>query len=383
ALAANPELRALAAQVVAAAGAYRQSGAVANPELVVESEDFGSDRPSDVASQRTISLSQAIEWPGKRSARRQAAGLARDVAANDLERARRDVLAEVDRAFATLLGAQQRLAITAENARTAREVSAAVAALVVAGESSPIEESRAQGDEALAAIDQASAERDVDLARHGLAALWGEEQPSSIVAAGELAHEVTLPAREQALAALAALPDLRRWDLERSRHESLLTLAARQTLPDLAVSVGTRSYGGSDGRAWVVGIAVPLPLFSRFAGARAEASARLEQVKQERRAEEVRLAVAFLAAHETLARATAEVRTLRDDVVPRAIAVYDALNEGYRRGKFRLLDLLEARRSLAASRLRYLDALVRMNAAEADLQRLIPEDERPETGAQQ
>ncbi|MBI4917575.1 MAG: TolC family protein [Acidobacteria bacterium] len=383
ALAANPALQALAAQVNAAAGAFRQSGAFANPDLVVESEDFGGDRPPDVTSQRTLSFSQAIEWPGKRSARREAAGLARDVATRDLERARRDVLAEVDRRFATLLGAQQRLAITAENARTAREVSAAVAALVGAGEVSPIEESRAQGDEALAAIDQSTAERDVDIARRALALLWGEEQPASVVAAGELAHEVALPAREEALAALATLPDVRRWDLETSRQVSLVTLASRLALPDLALSVGTRSYSGSDGRAWVAGVAVPLPLFTQFAGARAEASARLEQVKFERRAEEVRLSVAFVTAHETLARAISEVRTLRDDVVPRATNVYDALNEGYRRGKFRLLDLLEARRSLAASRLRYLDALVRLNIAEADLRRLIPDARTSETGAQQ
>jgi len=73
---------------------------------------------------------------------------------------------------------------------------------------------------------------------------------------------------------------------------------------------------------------------------------------------------------------------LRDEVLPRASNVYEALNEGYRRGKFRLLDLLEARRTLAQTRLRYVDALVRLNIANADLRRFLPDDAADAIGAQ-
>ncbi len=382
ALAANPGLAALAAGVAAAAGASRQAGAFSNPELTVEAEDFGGDRPNEVQAQRTLSISQSIEWPGKRAARRQAAGLARDVASLDLERGRRDLLADVDRSFAVLLGAQERLAITGENARTAREVTAAVSALVEAGEVSPIEEARAQGDEALAAIDLANAERDVDLARRALAVLWAEEQPGPFAAAGDLAEAVRLPDRLAAVEALAALPDLARWDAETARTATLLDLAGRQALPDFTASVGTRTYSGLNGNALVASLAFPLPLLTRYAGARAEASARLEQARYERRAAETQVARAFLAAHETLSRAIDEVDSLQREVLPRAEQVYEALNEGYRRGKFRLVDLLDARRTLAQARLRHVEALTRLNVAAADLRRLVPEGGTNDDGAQ-
>lgn len=382
ALSVSPELQGLAAQVQAAEGAYRQARAFANPDLVLEAEDFGGSGTLDVTSQRTFSISQSIEWFGKRSARVHAAQLARNVSVRDLARGRRDILAEVDRKFATLLGAQERAAIAKQNAQTAHEVTQAVSALVAAGEVSPIEEARAQGDEALASIDLANALRDVDLARRALAQLWGEDAPSFAAAAGTLTLTATVPDRETALAAIASLPDLTRWDAEAARQASLVTLARRQALPDLTLSVGTRSYSGSSERAYVAGVALPIPLFTQFAGARAEASARQQQVKHDRRAEEARVAVAFLSAHETLSWAIDEARALRDEVLPRALNVYEALNEGYRRGKFRLLDLLEARRTLAQTRLRYVDALVRLNIADADLRRLIQDDPNDENGAQ-
>jgi len=368
--------------VQAAEGAYRQARAIANPDLGFEVEDFGGSGSLDVASQSTFSISQDVEWFGKRSARIDAARLERDVTVRDLARSRRDLLAEVDRKFATLLGAQERAAIAELNAQTAQEVTQAVSNLVTAGEVSPIEESRAEGDQALASIELANAVRDADLARRALARLWGDDIAAFSAAAGTLATTAALPERDAALAELGALPDLTRWDAEEARQASLVTLARRLALPDLTLSVGARTYSGRDGSAYVAGLALPIPLFTQYAGARAEASARQEQATYDRRADEVRIRVEFLSAYETLSQAIDEARALRDEVLPRASKVYEALNEGYRRGKFSLLDLLEARRTLAQTRLHYIDALVRLNIADADLRRLIPDDTEDTIGAQ-
>ncbi len=47
--------------------------------------------------------------------------------------------------------------------------------------------------------------------------------------------------------------------------------------------------------------------------------------------------------------------------------VYDSVEEGYRRGKFRLLELLDARRTLTVAVLRRNDALVAAGLAAAEL----------------
>jgi outer membrane protein TolC len=47
--------------------------------------------------------------------------------------------------------------------------------------------------------------------------------------------------------------------------------------------------------------------------------------------------------------------------------------EGYRRGQFGLIDLLDARRSLVHSRLQYIDALQAVWIARAELRRFVGE----------
>ena len=371
ALEGNPRLRAAGAEVHAADGALRQAKAILNPQLEATAEDVGGDLPHWGQSQTTFSVSQPLEVPGKRKARAEAARFLKEAARQDFLRLRLDLLAEVDRRFATLLGAQERKLVAAENLDTAREVSAAVAALVEAGEASPIEALRARSDEGLAQIDLRGAERELDLARRELALLMGQQDPAFARAEGQLEEEVPVPDEGTALAGLSSLPDMARWRAEASRSEADLRLARRSRWPDLSLSAGWRRYAATGGHAYVAGLALSLPVFNTGAGAVIESSARLDQANLLSRAEEIRLESGLRSAREVLLKASEESRDLRDRVVPSALQIYEALNEGYRRGKFRLLDLLEARRSLAAAKLQYLDALVRLNAAKADLERLL------------
>jgi cobalt-zinc-cadmium efflux system outer membrane protein len=292
------------------------------------------------------------------------------VSRQDLGRRRLDLLSDVDRRFAELLGAQERCEIASENLETAQEMVEAVTALVEAGETSPIEASRTEIERDLAEIDWQAALKDRDLARRELARLLGQAEPGFQQADGSLVQEVVVPAESDVTNALGRLPDLTRWDDENRRLEASLKLAQRTPWPDLTLSAGIRRYAETQERAYLVGISVPIPLFSRGRGAVIEASARLDQGRLQREAEETRLRMTFASVRLMLEQSASEVQRLRDRVVPNAQQIYDALSEGYRRGKFRLLDLLEARRSLASTRLRYVDALVRLNLAKAELDRL-------------
>ena len=339
ALAANPALAASRARLRAAQAGVDVVRALPNPEASYELEDFGASAAADVERQTTVTLTQSLELFGKRGARVAGARRESDVAAYDLEADRRDLLAQVDRRFAALLGAQLRLEIAGENRATADEVAAAVRALVDAGEASPIEAARAESEQALAGIDGRAAERNAAAAARALAELWGETAPAFGKAEGTLAERVPLPDPAAVLPRLVELPDLGRWTAEVGRLESRLAFARRQAVPDVAVSAGKRWYGDGGGHGYVAAVTMALPVLSQFGGARATASAELDQATQARRAAEVRVRAAFLLAHETLARSIEEAHTVREEVLPRARQVYEALNEGYRRGKFRLLDL--------------------------------------------
>ena len=220
ALAANPELRVGRGAAAAVAGAYRQARAFANPELVIEAEDFGGNLPADTPTQRTFSISQSVEWFGKRSARVEAARLEREVAALDLARQRRDIVAEVERRFAALLGAQERRAI-AEREHGHRSGGHSGGRRPGRGRRGVADRGGpAPADEALADIDHAPGATSISSGR-ALASSGASDRFVLHARAGRLAQTVAAARPRRALAALALLPDLTRWDAEVARRQAL------------------------------------------------------------------------------------------------------------------------------------------------------------------
>ena len=85
-------------------------------------------------------------------------------------------------------------------------------------------------------------------------------------------------------------------------------------------------------------------------------------------------------AHEALAGSLEVVRAYRELTRPQVRRAYDAVSEGYRRGKFPLIDLLDARRSLAETELGYIDALLELWSARIGLERLLAQGDNATGG---
>ncbi|MEW5763933.1 MAG: TolC family protein [Acidobacteriota bacterium] len=367
----SPDLASASAALRAARGAARLARGLSNPTLEVGRDDFGGQSPSiERAPLESIGLSQTVRLGGKRRAEAEAADSARAAAEEEYRRRRLDLLAEVEREFARWLGAQASERIAAENLDTARAVREAVLSLVEAGEASAIEAVKAQNEMDLAEIDLRGAERERTLARERLARVLGMDAAGLGSAAGELPERAEVPDEAAVLSAVEGLPDLGRWREEARRLEATVDRARREAIPDPTFSFGVKRYTVTRERAYFASVSIPLPLLNRNRGGVIEASARLDQGRMEWRAEELRLRTSASAARSALRSSAAEVEALRDRILPNAERVYAAVHEGYRRGKFRLLDLLEARRSLAALRLRFVDARIRLSLAKTDLDRL-------------
>ena len=179
ALRGNPRLRAFSLQVRAAEARRLQAGLLPNPELSLEVEEFGGTggRAAFRGAQTTLALTQVLQLGGKRAKREKAAALERDLAAWDFLEARIDVYARTAKAFVRLLAAQERLAVAREGRDLARRLRELSAARVRAGKASPLEETKAALQLSVARVALERARREVDLARRGLAALWGEARP--------------------------------------------------------------------------------------------------------------------------------------------------------------------------------------------------------------
>ncbi len=383
ALASNPELEAALSAAAAAGGALRQARAWANPEIGFDAEEVGGDQPGWDRAEVTWTLAQRLEIFGTRGARTRAALHGRDAAALSADAARLDLLAEVDRRFAHALVAQSRIEAFEASDSLAVETVRAVAALVEAGEVSPIALDRAEAERSQVTTRLLAVRFEHVSAVRSLAQLWGSREPDFSGVRGSLDVTPRLPDRDSLHAAALELPDLRRADAEVQRAAAEAVLAGRERLPEVVVHGGLRRFNASDEFSFVGGLGLSLPLFDRRGGKRDEARARLSQARAERAAVQSRIGLARATAYDALAVALETSRSLRDESLPRAQAVHAAVQEGYRRGKFGLLDLIDARRFLLQTRLEYIDALQSVWTARADLARLASQGVTPGEGESQ
>jgi cobalt-zinc-cadmium efflux system outer membrane protein len=376
ALAQSPDLASFAWETRARDARLLQAGRLTNPSLNVLAEDLGLGAPAAnalaaIQRQTTIQLSQLVELGGKRGARRGVATAQRDLAAMDYEAARLDLLTRVAESFVDVISSQGAAALARDTLEITQRLHEAVSARVAAGVVSPLEETKSGVGLALARIEAAKAGRSLETHRAQLAAFWGTREALFERADGDLAILPAPPPITDLRALLAKNPDLARWASEVAEREAASAFERSKRWPDLTLTAGYRRFAETSDRAWLVGASIPLPIFDRNRDGVEEARSRLNKARDEQRAAEARLNAALVAAHNAVTGAFDEVSAIEATVLPGAQSAFDGTEEGYREGKFSLLDLLDTQRSLVNAKTQRLRGLGDLHKASARLERLI------------
>lgn len=370
ALAANPGLRAAAHEVAAQEGAIAQAGARPNPELELLREGRArNDRTT------TAQLGIPIELGGKRAARVDAARRAQDLALAGAAALRAQVRADTIAAFYEVLAAGEQQRLSGELAELAERASVAAQRRVDAGKASPLEATRARVAQTNARIDTIQAGRDLASARIRLAAMWGGDPAMLSVAAPAAIEAPAAPSLAGLNARLDTAPELRRARAGVDHRAALARVERSRRVPDLTLIVGTQresSQERTDGsRRAVLGLSVPLPLFNRNDGAVLESLRRVDGARDEAEAQAVRLRAELAQAHARLLAAIEEAALIKGEIIPGAELAWQASRRGYELGKFGLLEVLDAQRTLGQARHQYAKAVAEGYRAMADIERLV------------
>jgi cobalt-zinc-cadmium efflux system outer membrane protein len=147
-------------------------------------------------------------------------------------------------------------------------------------------------------------------------------------------------------------------------------LAKSQRVPDVTVGPALRRLEVSKDIAAVFSVSIPIPLFNSGRAAVAQASAERSRAEAQRRMTALDVEQAITDAQ---AEADNAATTARNASGPALVAAQEAARiarVGYREGKFGQLDLLDAERTLADTRVAAIDALASYQNAKARLQRL-------------
>jgi cobalt-zinc-cadmium efflux system outer membrane protein len=372
AIAASPRLASSRAAVDAAAGIERQAGIWTNPDLQIEAENVAGSGPYKGTNEAelTYSLAQKIELGGKRSARKATAGAERRAADSALQSEKLTLIRDVTVAYANVLAAQENLRVAQTQRKLAKEILDNVTRRVKAARDPLLQQSQAEVAHATAKLAEEQNGRDLQLAKTQLGNLLGGTTISQTLDSSLFSNLPGPHALPDYQARLEDNPALARFDNLRQARTSALTLAQRQWIPDPALTLGVREFRASKDQALVAGISIPLPVFDRNQGDIERARGELAQAENDRRAALLDLQQELTKNWQEWQSAHAEAEALRDTIMPSAEKALDLSRQGYERGRFAYLEILNAQRTLSEARNQYTRAMQRQLTAKADVERL-------------
>lgn len=344
----SPSIRALTSETQALAARSEAEALPPNTHIESEFENFagtGAASGTDLLDS-TVRLSRVIELGNKAALRRGIGSAELEQQAAEHQLARSELSAEVARRFIhvlsdqTMLGTAQR---ATELARTARDVARQ---RVTAGASSPAALGRAEIALARSQIAQEHAEHELASSRVKLSILWGDTAASFAQVSGELFDLPPLESLDAYRSRLDASPELTRFASEARVQDARVRLARAQRSPDVAVAAGVRRLEQFDDAALVASFSVPLGTRRRADLQERAARADRTRVDMNREARQLELHATLFDLYQELLHARTEAETLHSQVRPQAETMLATTNEGYRAGRFSLLELVDAQLQL-------------------------------------
>lgn len=375
----NHDLKMARAALASAQANLLAAGAAPNPQLGISTSSLSLSGGNGSGSlwrkhvDTVIGVSQLIERGGKRELRRENAGHNLSAAADDVQDVRRQLRVLVAQAYADLHAAQDRVAATKDASRLLDATLSAAQLRRNAGDIAGADVERVRVDALRARNDLAAADAELRRARQNLALLLADREHADALEAAD-----SWPAIEDLPAPLAN--DLQQViDHRADVRAAAARIDAAAVGTKLAESLRTRDVtvgvqyehfpppgdtGNPSGNS--VGVSVQLPLFTRYyyegeigasLAAQDSAKANYERVRAAAEAE-IRNAMSALQG------AAERVRRNRDELLVAAEKAAKAAEYAYQNGAVGVMDVLDARRTLRATRL---DAL----AAQADFSKAL------------
>jgi cobalt-zinc-cadmium efflux system outer membrane protein len=351
---------------------WRQTKAWPNPGVEIELENFGG-RLLDVEeepAELTAAVSQLLELGGKRGKKKRMARFAWDLAKNDAEGLRLDVLQAAGEGFITLLAAQELERHAVEFSQQGRKMYLLVKARVEVGKISPLILKKAGVLLADADIALNKARRRRQDARHRLAVLWRETDASFERAVGSLSKRYLLPSGKELWERVKKAPETLRQQVTEGLNKTAVKREKAAVIPDIEITGGLRKLRHVQGHRWVAAASFQLPLFDWNRGNIKAAKYHLQKSNARSKDFMNRLRVEFREIYRQWTSAGEEAQILETKSLAVLEQLYDDTLEGYKAGKFSFLEVLEARQTLIRTKQRYVRVLHKFHLAALKLARM-------------
>ncbi|MBT8386344.1 MAG: TolC family protein, partial [Ignavibacteria bacterium] len=292
----------------------------------------------------------------------------------DYEEKRLEVITDVRMAFAQAFLAQKLIEKNKELIKISEEFILNLNERVKAGKISPAEVSRAKIILNSLKIELTKLEARYYASISELDALTYD--PSLIITSlrGTFEYPLEAPTYDSLLAQLGNNPSLKRYDSEYDKQEAVIELEESKSIPDLTINVGYRRLNEVKVNTFVLGASIPIPLFDRNQGSIQEAQIKFDQKKIEYESVRNKLKLRLNILYNRLSTLLNTTQLLKKESLPEAEKSFKTIKEGNMVGRFAILDVLDAERTLFEIQNQYLNTISEMYVVRIEIEGLIAKE---------
>jgi len=369
----HPLILASADRHQASVARIRQAKAFPFPSI-----DFNSDLQPHFgdfvnSEEAYLGVSQTLELPQKRAARRKIAEQESREVETGIDLVKLEVIFQVRRAFYELLLAQGKLAYAKQDLELADDYLQKAELKLAAGDVGRVEVLRARVEALSAANTVRVAVNDVNLAmaRLNYHLARGKSAPVQVVGQLQIPF-LDLNLGDLQAEALRLRPELRRLQLSVEKENLVQARARLSNLPDLDFNMSRHRLEGLP-TTWSFTVSAPLPfLFQQRQKAEiAESLANARALQRESEQARNTIFVEVEEAQTNAQKARDQILLYQKEILPRAQEVLEMFTFSYQEGEIGGIELIEARRTLNASRRSYADAQFEYASAVAALEKAV------------
>jgi cobalt-zinc-cadmium efflux system outer membrane protein len=368
----NPALKAAGFESRAAGARIRDAGLTPALRASIDFENFGGSGVLDGTDtlESTLSLSKVLELGGKARLRSDVARNEALVLTNEQDAKRLDILAETAKRFVQVVSDQHRVAIAEKALALTQHTHDVVDQRVRAGKSASAELRRAKITLARVELKFHHAQHALETSRLKLATMWGETRPGFASAKADL-YAITRPAPFDSLVEmLDNNPDLVRFATEKRLTETRTQLARSRNKANIEITGGVRHFNFTDDTGLVVSLGIPFGNRSRAAPKIEEAELLDLRNPYDREQRRLELYSTLFEVHREINHEIDSVTAFRDRIIPLAEEALRDHEKGYAAGRYSLLELNVAQRTLLDSQLELLSAAANYHRYRIEIDRL-------------
>jgi len=369
----NPELKTLRYEIDALEAVKLQSGLMPNPEFEVEAENIlgSKDFNGFDNSEITAVISQDILLAGKIDKRVKVAEADISLAEWDYETKRIEIITNIRKAFQKALAVQLLIDKNEELIKISEEFIANLQKRVDAGKISPAEISRAKIILNSVQIDLNRLQSEYENYKSELLSFIYQPDLTIDSLAGKLKYPVDIPVYDSLLVQLGNNPNLKRYESEYGKQKAVINLEESKSVPDITISAGFRRLNDAKANTFLIGASIPLPIFDRNQGSIQEAKIRFDQKKREFEVVQNRLTLQLNVLYKRLKTLIKTAEQLKNESIPQAEEAFKIIKEGNLVGRFAILDVLDAERTLFELQNQYLSVIGEIHSVETEIEGLI------------